>query len=361
MWWWHQNGDSVVLDGVTIALSGTGIQNVDGAVQDPPGSGDATLTFSFSPPIESFQMHIRSVGPTESIQFQAPFPNWVQGLSLVPSGTPIQSVRGFFLNDDNAGAVTWNGPGLTSVTFTMSHADGTILLTQMGQAFSASLGNSIVIDATPTPAGTLINLAISDAGGAPGIQSFVLQRRTIYPCAAGDWQTVHCIIPRTPGTVAHLMIPDTNVHPGTQYVYRMAGGSIPCLADLSQGAFVGAFDPTGWGFEILSFVSTGPQPVPIAHGRIVADGSEGPAFVRVEQCTDSCNSYAYGFASPEVLQYAGTATEVTVYGSVSWAGNYYGWMSSFESAEPLRCTVAVRHVTWSHVKSLYQDPAAGSR
>jgi hypothetical protein len=357
MWWWYQNGDSVVLDGVTISLSGSGIQQAGGAVLDPPGSEDATLTFTFNPPIDSFQMFVQSVAPLESIQFQSPFPTSVQGSSLLAEGTPIQSVRGFFLNDENQGSVTWNGPGLASVTFTMAHADGSIQISQMGQAFTSSLRNAIEIDATPATNGVLLSLAISDAGRAPGVQGFVIQRSAIYPCVPAESRTVHCVTSRQPGTVSHATILDTDdVHSHTQYVYSVLGWSwIPCVPDFQQSDFLRTFDPTGWGDAILSFVSTDVEPVPIAHGRLVAVPQEGPGFVRVEPCADSCNPYAYGWASADVLQFVGTDTEVLVYGDVSWAGNAYGWVSSFTSAERRSCILSVRSTTWSQFKQLYRD------
>lgn len=364
MSWWNRNGDSIVLDGVTISLSGSGIQRVGGAAYDPTGPEDATFTFTFDPPIESFQIEVRSVAPWESIRFQSPFPTSVQGSSLVAEGTPIQSVRGFFLHDGNRGWVIWNGPGLDSVTFSMAHADGSIELMGMGQGLPSFIPTAIEIEATPETDGVVVlNLAVSDAGEAPQIQGFVILRQEVYPCMRGPTQTVHCITSRQIGTVSHLTIQDTNdVRSNTQYVYSALGWSlVPCVPDLSQVDFLREFDPTGWGFGIHSFVSTGHDPVPIAHGRIVAVPREGPSFVRVEQCDNSCNPYAFGWASADVLQYVGTDTEVLVYGGVSWAGNNYGWVSNFTSAAPQDCTVSVQNATWSQIKRLYRDPTPDAR
>jgi hypothetical protein len=332
-------------------------------VHDPTGPEDATFIFTFNPPIESFQMWVRSVAPWESIEFQSPFPASVYGLQLVTDGTPIRSVRGFYQNDQNEGAVTWDGPGLTSVTFTMAHADGAIELPQMGQASLPYLEDGLLMQATPVSGGVQLSLAVSDAGGVPTVQGFVIQRHAIYPCTPGPWETVHCITSRQPGSVLHSTILDTNgVQPNTQYAYRVYGWSdIPCVPDAEQHDFQGAFNPTGWPDEILSFVSTGIEPVPIAHGRVVSQWEDGLYFVGIEQCEDSCNPYPFGTYTQDVLQYLGTNTEVLLYGQLWWESNAHGYLSNFASAEPQTCTLSVQSTTWSLIKQLYRNSAASGR
>jgi hypothetical protein len=323
MSWWNGNGDSVVLDGVTITLTGTGIEKDNGVVRDPLGPEDATLTFSFNPPIDGFQMYIQSVAPWEWIEFQGPLPASVTGPGMVTEGTPIQRARGFFPNDDNTGVVTWEGM-LTSVTFTMAHADGAIEIAQMGQPWPVVLQNSIVLQATPMPGEILVSMAISDAGAVPALDGFVVQRHAVYPC--DSTKLVHCVATRELETVTHVTVADTDVQPGTQYVYQVLGSQgVPCLPGGNQYEFQEAFDPTGWGFEIVAFASMSVDPTPVAHGRLVSVPNDQPTYVRVEPCADSCSPYQAGFATEDVLQYLGTDTEVVVYGSISYAGNNYGY------------------------------------
>jgi hypothetical protein len=70
---------------------------------------------------------------------------------------------------------------------------------------------------------------------------------------------------------------------------------------------------------------------------------------------DSCNPYPYGWATPEVLQYLGTDTEILLYGELAWNGNAYGYVNGFTAAEPRKCAVSVESKTWSQLKQLYRD------
>src|SRR5678816_146928 len=171
-------------------------------------------------------------------------------------------------------------------------------------------------------------------------------------CIRDRVQPVQCILSRQPGTVTHLSVLDASAEPGTQYLYEVLGtGFVPCSPDANQDAFRGAFDPTGWGFEIVSFASFGPDPVPIAHGRVVAIPEYGPSAVQIDPCPDSCNPYS-GWVSEDVLQYVGTETEVLLYGSIHYSGNAYGYTTRFDSAVPALCTTAVTTKTWSQLKVL---------
>lgn len=223
--------------------------------------------------------------------------------------------------------------------------------------------SSITITATPfatsETAITVLDVVINDDGSLPECTLFRIVRRAIYPCGVG--QSVVCI-EREVGTSRSLQFSDQAVQPNTSYVYQVVGeGSafppLPALCELSTRCddieFAQAFDPSGWGFPIISIVSMGPEPTPVAHARLLPP-LDAVATFSLEPCQDSCPTFfGQGAGGPEINQYVGTGTAVLLYGTVSYCCNCCGFILSANAAMPQSCTVAAENLPWSQVKVLY--------
>jgi hypothetical protein len=223
-----------------------------------------------------------------------------------------------------------------------------------------AVAGSITIALTPysdpaAPNGAVgINLTINDTGGASGCTSIGIRRRAVFPCG-GSGQVILCI-PRQAGTRV-LQFYDV-VPRNTSYFYDAIGfGTLPagvCGFQSDQYAFQQAFDATGWGFPIWAWTTVGPDPTPIAHGRLVQPVDASANFA-IEYCTDSCIGLGEGFGSPDVAQYVGAGTEVFLYGTASYCCNCCGFLIQATSAVPQPCPpVSVEPRAWSNVKQLYR-------
>lgn len=242
----------------------------------------------------------------------------------------------------------------------------TLLWFTIGALYSASPAFARGIDIQLTPhsapgvptASVQIDLTIEDTGGASDCTSFALRRRAVYPCDRSAPQVIQCI-PRQPGTRT-LQFYD-NVALDTTYLYDVVGygpSFAPpgtCLFFLSdQHTFQQVFDPHGWAFPILAWTTVGPDPTPIAHGRLLPPVDASANFA-LESCSDGCPDAWQGYAGPEVLQYIGTDTELLLYGNVSYCCNCCGWLFDITSAVPQPCVpLAVQPRTWSNFKRLYR-------
>jgi hypothetical protein len=225
---------------------------------------------------------------------------------------------------------------------------------------SSALAGRIDIVLTPlaTPgesnAGVVIDVTITDTGGAPTCTNIGIRRRAVYYCGGlNSWQLAGCIA-RQSGTVRLF---DT-VSANTSYVYEAigyTGASGACGPPSDPAEFLAAFDYTGWGFPILAYTSVGPDPTPIGHGRLLTNPDATPNFY-LESCAISCPGIASGIGPPEVIQYVGTGIEVLVYGTVSYCCNCCGYLIYATSAVPMPCApVGVEERPWSTLKRLYRS------
>ena len=204
-------------------------------------------------------------------------------------------------------------------------------------------------------AGVILDVQINDSGGASDCLTIGIRRRAIYPC--GPWIGIQCI-PRQSG-VRTLQLIDGSVDLNTSYVYEAVGyGFVPaaCVFQSDPSAFNRAFDPTGWGFPIIVFTTVGPDPTPIAHGRLVVSHDATPAF-QIESCADGCPTYfGSGYGTPELNPYIGTDTEVFLYGTIAYCCNCCGHLMNVTSVVPHSCLppIAVDMKAWADVKQLYK-------
>ncbi len=203
-------------------------------------------------------------------------------------------------------------------------------------------------------AGVILDVQIDDTGGASDCVGIGIRRRAIYPC--GPWTCIQSI-PRQSGART-LQVFDGGVDLNTSYVYEAVGQAVLPICGLFASdptAFSRAFDPTTWGFPIIVFATVGPDPTPIAHGKLVLQQDASSAFA-IETCAEGCPWYfraGYGF--PELSQYIGTDTEVLLYGTVEYCCNCCGHLLHVTSAVPSPCApVAVAMKTWADVKQLYK-------
>jgi hypothetical protein len=210
----------------------------------------------------------------------------------------------------------------------------------------AAFGGSITMTLTPSsaPAAVAVDLTITDTGGAAGCTYIMIRRRAIFPCGLVD---VVQFIPRQLGTWT-VQFTDT-VNPNTSYEYRAFG-----FGSCTESEFQEEFDPYGYGFPIKAYTTVGPDPTPIAHGRLVTSIDASAQF-GLEPCSDSCAGAYGGSAGPEVLQYIDTGTELYLYGTLPFCCSSSGWLFQVTSAAPHPCPpIAVETRTWSNLKQLYR-------
>jgi hypothetical protein len=222
-------------------------------------------------------------------------------------------------------------------------------------------GGSICIEATPaadaTSASVALAITITDDGELPGCTAFGIRRRATYPC--GDWEDVTCIA-RENG-IRTVPFVDSDVARNTTYQYEAFGYAVvpgSCAVPLAdQYAFQSAFPCNGqFPFEILEFVTVGPDPTPVFHGRL-ASVEEDPviSWIVASNCGNSCFPGLGGRGDASVNAYADTGIDVLVYGWVEWCGNGCGYVLHATAAAPRECPpIAVDARTWTHVKRLYE-------
>ena len=200
----------------------------------------------------------------------------------------------------------------------------------------------------------VLQLDITDNGGAPDAVRFGVRREGVYPC---DLPTTVACLERQAGTRT-VTLYDTTAEPNHTYQYEVVGMRANCIDFSDPSVFALRFDPTGWGFPIIAVVTVGPDATPIAHGRLnsMHDGTLSFGFESCGGCPYvPASNFPHGEAGPDVTQYVDTGTELLLYGSVSYCCNWNGYIMHVTSATPQDCvSVAVRPQTWTGAKTLYR-------
>lgn len=220
--------------------------------------------------------------------------------------------------------------------------------------------NSIQITATSSSSPGMstgnvrLDLQIEDNGGVPDCGAFVIMRKPIFPC--GSPLEIQCIIRQT-GTRT-LQFFDT-VSANTSYRYEVVGYSTPypgvplCSGPSSPSEFQRSFDPNGFGFPIQVFTTVGPDPTPIAQGRLTQPVDACHLF-GLQNCADGCNA-VMGGDGDAATPYIDTDVDVWLYGTIEYCCNSCTWVLTATQVVPHGCgPVAVASQPWSQVKALYR-------
>ena len=223
----------------------------------------------------------------------------------------------------------------------------------------AGFAGSITIDATPfadaASASVALDVHITDYGELPDCAMCGIRRRAIYPC--GPLEDVVCIARENGTRTVHFV--DATVARNTTYEYEAIGfapSPEPCTIPFADpNTFATAFFPSGFPIEIAAFVTVGPDPTPVLHGRLVSQDDAAANFFVLSTCSNSCFGGG-GWGNASVAAYFDTGIDVLVYGSIYLCGNPCGGYALYATAaEPRQCPpIAVDAKTWTHVKRLYR-------
>jgi hypothetical protein len=212
------------------------------------------------------------------------------------------------------------------------------------RAVSATTINTgpVVMTTTGGANSITVDVEIADNGAVPGCTFFLILRDG----------SMAAYFPRQPGVQNTLTFIDTNVAPNRTYWYELTVSILPIpiptpACDPIQ--FRQAFGST-WGAPIDVPGHVGTDPVPVAHGKLVAE-EFNPPYAHLELCGGSPAWWYLILTGYEA--YLGQ--DVMVYGEYQNWNVQFGWDFQLTSMELLPCApLATQNATWGRVKSMYR-------